>query len=693
MAIRLKGSIALAILLVAVLVVLAPAHAQSNSTLPDCTLFPANGDIVAAATYVMDKDCKQSTGLHITAGLPANSTVTIEGKGYTIDASSLNGSDPFLNCVGHNDNTALVVNDLTIKGGGHAGDGAMYLWECDVTLNRVTLTESGSRALFGWSAQSRTYTLNSVLVEKPIGWYNYHEGPGALEFSGDATVNIGDIVFRDVTDVAAMVKNSSDYSGTTNITFNGCLSLERTFPQFSIGSVTDSSTGKCAGTIGNGGSVSVSNPAPVASACGLPLKGVLQTSASYVLKNDCQLRGPLYIPKGLTVKIDGKGFTIRSASGKRGIHTAGTTTIENIVYDGGSQANLVTALRGNLTVRQSTFKNQKRPLRLFDNTIRFENVLFEDNDVGTYYWGSVMQVYRGGDVTIHDSIIRNNKGGRGAILLAFPYLSNIPKVNLTGYTTFENNSPADTLKHNNSGTLTDNTSNSPAPGDLLIGAPLAVYIDIPAPSISSDESSPGAGRRRATPIPICSGEWLNRHTGIRVWATYGLCSGVQFRRLEAGWVTGNQQVIDAGFMDAVDVWGYAEQGVEVCFPAYGAMVLLDAANVPRTLEPLEAYLDGNLTCARFAKAGTAVLISPQSGLAPPPVRVAAAPVAISGCLVKTSHFLKLRLEPNGARIGSVSKNATLEALSRTEAWFEVDANGVTGWISAEYVTTAGDCDR
>ena len=216
---------------------------------------------------------------------------------------------------------------------------------------------------------------------------------------------------------------------------------------------------------------------------------------------------------------------------------------------------------------------------------------------------------------------------------------------------------------------------------------------IPAPPQSKDNEPEGARRsspRSPTATPVCSGDWLIRNTGIRVRATYGLCSGVQFKRLEAGWLTGNQRV-EAGFIDGVDVFGYAEQGVEVCFPAYGAMVLLDASTSPRQIVPLEAYLDGHLTCGAFAKAGTAVLISADSGLSTAPVS-GPPPTGLSGCMVTTTHILNLRAAPGGEVIGTVSYNATLTALSRTDAWFEVDANGVTGWISADYVTTAGDCD-
>ena len=686
--------LALVLSLTLLLLCAAPALAQSNPT-PDSCGLPKGGVIYTAVTYTLTSDCTQTSKLTIHADIPANSTVTIDGKGYTVEASSLNGTDEFLWCVGlTKDNLKVEIKDLTIKGGGSNGSAALKLDRCHGDLDRVTITDSGGRAIYSAASSSRTITLDSVLIQRSGGGYQFYHRTGALEFSGDLTVNITNSVFRDVTSLASALVNTDAQSGTTSITLNGCLTKERIYPQFSYGDITDNSTGACTGTIGNGGSADLPNPAPTAGACGLPLQGVLQNSASYSLTANCQLTGPLYIPKGLTVSINGNGYKIKSPSGKRGIHTGGTTTISNAVFDGGSDANLVTALKSNLTVTQSTFRNHKRPLRIYDATITFDRVLFEENDVGTYNWGSVMQVFRSATVTVRDSILRDNKGGRGAIFIGFPHSSsqNIkPSVTLTGCTNFSGNTPADSFINNsgNDGTLTNNASGA------CTGQIGAVEVsEAVAPSKDSDEtSSAGSQRSRArssTRLPICSGHWLNQNTGIRVWATYGLCSGVQFRRLQAGWVTGNQQVIDAGFMDAVDVYGYAEQGVEVCFPAYGAMVLLDASTSPRTLEPLHSYRDEHWICGAFAKAGTAVLISANSGLADAPMLGGPA-AELSNCMVTTTHVLNLRDEPNGEVIGMVAHNLTLTALSRTDAWFEVDANGVTGWISADYVTMQGDC--
>ncbi|MCY3799883.1 MAG: SH3 domain-containing protein [Chloroflexi bacterium] len=61
------------------------------------------------------------------------------------------------------------------------------------------------------------------------------------------------------------------------------------------------------------------------------------------------------------------------------------------------------------------------------------------------------------------------------------------------------------------------------------------------------------------------------------------------------------------------------------------------------------------------------------------------------CRVTTTHVLNFRDGPAGNRIGLVPANATLTASARESGWFKVDYRGVSGWISADYVTTAGVC--
>ena len=103
---------------------------------------------------------------------------------------------------------------------------------------------------------------------------------------------------------------------------------------------------------------------------------------------------------------------------------------------------------------------------------------------------------------------------------------------------------------------------------------------------------------------------LNQATGIVVHATYGLGSGVQCQRLDGGGI-GVQAIVDAGFIDAVDIWGYVEQGVEVCFPQAGELLFLDARMMPRAIVPLAAQTVNGMTCGAIERPGSIVLVPPS----------------------------------------------------------------------------------
>ena len=67
------------------------------------------------------------------------------------------------------------------------------------------------------------------------------------------------------------------------------------------------------------------------------------------------------------------------------------------------------------------------------------------------------------------------------------------------------------------------------------------------------------------------------------------------------------------------------------------------------------------------------------------------PRELAGCRVTTTHVLNFRAGPAGARIGQVPQGATVTATARTPGWFSVEYGEVSGWISADYVLTEGDC--
>ncbi|MDE2637777.1 MAG: hypothetical protein OXI30_15550 [Chloroflexota bacterium] len=67
--------------------------------------------------------------------------------------------------------------------------------------------------------------------------------------------------------------------------------------------------------------------------------------------------------------------------------------------------------------------------------------------------------------------------------------------------------------------------------------------------------------------------------------------------------------------------------------------------------------------------------------------------ALSDCRVTPTHNLNFRDGPWGNIIGTASYSTTFVARARTPAWFQVEReeDGTTGWISALYVHTEGDC--
>ena len=66
-------------------------------------------------------------------------------------------------------------------------------------------------------------------------------------------------------------------------------------------------------------------------------------------------------------------------------------------------------------------------------------------------------------------------------------------------------------------------------------------------------------------------------------------------------------------------------------------------------------------------------------------------VDISDCQVATTHNLNFRDGPGGNRIGAVPVNSTVTATARTAGWFQVEHEGASGWISADYVVEEGSC--
>ena len=206
-------------------------------------------------------------------------------------------------------------------------------------------------------------------------------------------------------------------------------------------------------------------------------------------------------------------------------------------------------------------------------------------------------------------------------------------------------------------------------------------------------------RRRVVPAGPPTGELIQAF-GIRVTATLGLHSGIQFQRRDAAAI-GIQSVIDMGVLDVVDVWGNVGGTYEVCFPQSGSIVFLDAATSPRTVSSIDSEVKDGFTCASMDRAGMMVLAQPAASEATAPAATArgtaTAPSSalanqLTQCEVTTLYNLNLRSTPSGETILTViAYQTTMTATQRTDQWFFVSIDDKQGWISSRYVSTWGYC--
>ncbi len=409
-----KVAIAIA---VAFIVCVAPSFTQSNPTVAACGL-PAQGTIVSTVTYTLTADC-QLTGSIVATGAIS---VTVNGGGHTISGGAfilLQGSGNTLN-----------LNNLTI-------DGARQTRTETVTANTVSATNVSfinSRGGPAIAALSRTRLENVLLAGNSSSNYALG-GNGSAVHAGVNTSHVwNNVVLRRNFGNGGAI---SLKTGAT-LTTTGCLTLSGNIPYDVYdpsGNWTDSSTGPCSGTIGNGHQAAIAPPSLMA--CGLPAAGVLDVSATYPLYGDCQLTGALHISEDVDIRIIGNGFTLRSSLAGQQFFTAATSSLrlENVAFAGVRIFHW-----GDL--RADRFRLSDTTGGAFINVgeMRFTNSLFENNSTSSSTGRSVLLAwgsYRNGFTSFTDSAFRNNAGGLG------PLQNAGATIELHGCVAFENNTPAD----------------------------------------------------------------------------------------------------------------------------------------------------------------------------------------------------------------------------------------------------------
>lgn len=422
-----RPALFLPLILIAWAIVGGSVLAQGNPTVAACGL-PAQGNIVSSVTYTLTADCAQTGTITIANANPAI-VLTINGGGYTITGGSFN----LFTGQG-----VLSLNNLTIN--------FEYIRRSNPvgvrTQNATNVTFT--RAFGGPAMNARTSNLNNVLFYNNTQVALHLGGNGSAASTGlNTTHTWNNVVMRLNLNGGGAVSLQSGASLTTN----GCLTLSGNLPYNIYAPTgttwTDNSTGPCRGTIGNGHAAVIASPPLMA--CGLPAPGILDASATYTLRSDCQLAGIIFISPDVDIRIIGNGYAIQSTLRTYLFRTAATSSLrlENVELNGVRIFNWGD-LRGDRLWLRNTVGGSVYNL----GEARFVNALFEDSRTSVRNRRSVLftwNAYGRGFTSFTDSAIRNNQGGLGALQ------NTGGTIELNGCVRFENNTPGDFA-----GAVTDN---------------------------------------------------------------------------------------------------------------------------------------------------------------------------------------------------------------------------------------------
>ncbi len=457
-----------ALLLCCIFFAATPALAQTLPPIAACGL-PAEGTIWQSVTYTLSGDCTQSGTITIASAGTEQSpnSVTINGGGHRISGGAFKlffGTDAILN-----------LNDLTIDGDNAITDTVISVGT--VNASRVSIVRTRGSALI--ATQS---SLNSVLFSTIQSEAFSLGGNGTAMFNNANT---------DHTLTNVVIRNSLSGGGAivlrsgANLTTNGCLTFSGNVPYdvytYAGGTWTDNSTGPCSGTIGNGDQAVL--PAPELLACGFPAPGNLDASATYTLRDDCDLSGAYYISEDVNIRVIGNGRALSTTRTGNTLYTAatGSLQLENIALKSIRLLNW-----GDFRADRIVVSDNVNSMFTNVGEARFTQALFTGNSATRSTSRSVglaYGAYQNGYTSFTDSTFRGNTGGLG-VLAAFG-----ATIDLSGCITFEDNSPADTYIYaGQGGAVNDNRDadcDTPITDPLQPPVKCSPHCDMPPPPVKS----------------------------------------------------------------------------------------------------------------------------------------------------------------------------------------------------------------
>ncbi len=345
-----------------------------------------------------------------------------------------------------------------------------------------------------------------------------------------------------------------------------------------------------------------------------PSAGVLNLTASESQLEDMQF---------LSNTVSSDGSSIIGIS-----NSASTIILTNGLFTGNTANNgriISVDTAANLSGRGITFSGNSARTVVVASEINTQatlrNARFLDNRQTSYteQSGSAVASRDQALVTINNGIFRGNRNvaGRTDVITSFGATGSEGTVQLQSCIAFENNVQSDgstaandygAYDGNGPVSLTGLITDSRTSGRTGGCPEVAGFISWLRPKKKAKEAAPEP-TATSTPRPAYGASYvaLQTATGMTFEATYGLDSGVHFRQLDGAGI-GIQSIIDAGYLAALDVYGYVEQGVEVCFPQIGRVLFLDARTMPRAIVPLDANYRDGMTCVSISSPGSLVLM-------------------------------------------------------------------------------------
>ncbi len=143
-------------------------------------------------------------------------------------------------------------------------------------------------------------------------------------------------------------------------------------------------------------------------------------------------------------------------------------------------------------------------------------------------------------------------------------------------------------------------------------------------------------------------------------------------------------LMNAGVLQALNIWGEVAAGVEFCFSGAGTVVFEDTSATPALATRLATFAKDGMTCAQVPGSGRVVHVAALTD---------DESIPLTDCQVTTSNVARLLDTPAGSNnLALVPFNIAMAAQARTANWFLVDYLDQSGWVNVDLVETAGACE-